>query len=66
MTGVERCGRSGTRAAGGASAWPLTPHLTSPLEGGRDELGKRGRVLGEWWAREQGLVGVEEVGEAGG
>ena len=20
-------------------AWPLTPHLTSPLEGGRDELG---------------------------
>ena len=28
-----------------------TPHLTPPLEGGRDELGKWGRVLGGWWAR---------------
>ena len=34
-------GRSGARTAGGAGAWLLTPHLTSPLEGGRDELGER-------------------------
>ena len=32
-----RLGRE--RAAGGCSV-PLTPHLTSPLKGGRDELGK--------------------------
>ena len=36
----EREGRSGCwRAVGGGSV-PPTPHLTSPLKGGRDELGK--------------------------
>ena len=35
----------GVLAAGGVCSLPLTPHLTSPLVGGRDELGK-GWVLG--------------------
>ena len=26
----------GARTTGGAGMWLLTPHLTSPLEGGRD------------------------------
>ena len=30
----------GRGTAGGARSLPPTPHLTSPLEGGRDELGK--------------------------
>ena len=34
----ERRGRSGRGAIGGGSG-RSTPHLTSPLEGGRDELG---------------------------
>ena len=37
------------RAAGGCSV-PLTPHLASPLKGGRDELGKRGGSA-SWVAR---------------
>ena len=33
-------GRGGVARFGGAGSWCSTPHLTSPLEGGRDELGK--------------------------
>ena len=35
----------GAGTTGGSCSLPPTPHLTSPLEGGRDELGK-GWVLG--------------------
>ena len=30
----------GVLVAGGVRSLPLTPHLTSPLEGGRDEIGE--------------------------
>ena len=33
----------GARATSGGGSRPLTPHLTSPLEGGRDELGEEVR-----------------------
>ena len=40
----------GVRGDGCAGSWRLTPHLTSPLEEGRDELGKES-VWGLCWAR---------------
>ena len=57
-----RCGRAGRGAieagtTGGVRSLPRTPHLTSPLEGGRDELGKEevswaaGAAGGPRWAR---------------
>ena len=39
----------GRRTAGGGGSGPLTPHLASPLKGGRDELGKEWGVWG--WVR---------------
>ncbi len=36
--------RSGCSRAAGAGSAPPTPHLASPLKGGRDELGRGG-----WW-----------------
>ena len=52
---------SGGMIGEGRERWlwlrPLTPHLTSPLEGGRDELGKGEGRYGE-------EVGVEWVGSA--
>ena len=39
-------------ATGGPGSLPRTPHLTSPLEGGRDELGKGMRVVGEGGVRQ--------------
>ena len=38
--------RSGRRRAPGKRSQPPTPHLTSPLKGGRDELGKGGEGSG--------------------
>ena len=38
-------GAIGACRAGGGGSQPPTPHLTSPLEGGRDEMGCR-RMLG--------------------
>ena len=50
MTEGEWRGRSGWWRAAGGRAGPPTPHLTSPLEGGRDELGEarigEGRIGG--------------------
>ena len=57
MVGRQRNdGRGAVRAIGAQRDWRggsrrSTPHLTSPLEGGRDELGKGGRALDQWWAR---------------
>ena len=45
------------KAVGGGSV-PPTPHLTSPLEGGRDELGK-GEV-GQWGGRRGGFLPAQE------
>ena len=45
--GREWRGRSGRGTTGGGCSWRLTPHLTSPLKGGRDELGEVGEVVGE-------------------
>ena len=55
MTEWERSGRK--QAA--ARSQPPTPHLTSPLKGGRDELGKGGRwlMLG---ARERRFLPAQE------
>ncbi len=49
--GVDALWRGGGGGlAGGGGSRPRTPHLTSPLEGGRDELGKGGmREAGGWW-----------------
>ena len=43
LRGCDGEGRGGDRGSGEiwwAGSWPSTPHLTSPLEGGRDELGE--------------------------
>ena len=37
------------------------PHLTSPLEGGRDEIGEEGAVFGGISAAERGYDGICEV-----
>ena len=50
MTGARVWGMRGVGDWGVAlvrGSWRPTPHLTSPLKGGRDELGK-GWVLAEW------------------
>ena len=61
----------GACATSGGGSWPLTPHLTSPLEGGRDELRpgcaslmsgtagcpRRSAGLADPGKRERGLVG---------
>ena len=52
--GRER--RSGRKRAVGAGSLLLTPHLTSPLEGGRDELGKGG-WCGCWVPACAGMTG---------
>ena len=36
---------SGSASGAGSGSRRPTPHLTSPLEGGRDELGKMGDVV---------------------
>ena len=51
-------------ATGGVGLRRSTPHLASPLEGGRDELGE-GWVLVGWWARraargERGFLPAQE------
>ena len=53
----------GVGALGGGRSVLPTPHLTYPLEGGRDELGKRagvGSVGCPRWVR--GRVGMVERG----
>ena len=40
--GDRRRGAIGDGTIAGARSVPPTPHLTSPLKGGRDELGKGG------------------------
>ena len=48
---VEGAGMAGKGARGGNGRWwtlgASTPHLASPLKGGRDELGK-GVEVGAW------------------
>ena len=51
----------------GGRSGPLTPHLASPLEGGRDELGRRDELGEEEWIGGEGAVfgfvrGVPEWG----
>ena len=57
------------RAGGGGSLRP-TPYLTSPLEGGRDELGKRcaerARRVGSCLRRNDGMAGRESGHGRGG
>ena len=50
----------GVCAVGGDGSGLSTPHLTSPLEGGRDELGRReeGRGCGGAWM--QGFLPAQE------
>ena len=48
VEGIWQAQRSGCEmGVGGGSVRP-TPHLASPLEGGRDELGKGWCLVG-WW-----------------
>ena len=70
-------GREGRGVTEGAVAWTIEvwtvmvdarglppPHLTSPLEGGRDEFGKRGaEVDGRAWV--PAYAGMTEEGGAG-
>ena len=63
MGGWWWCGRSGRgtggvwcvvwvigrETTGGGGLWRPTPHLTSPLKGGRDELGKGEVGAGVGW-----------------
>ena len=53
--GVEDLERDTTA---GSDSLPSTPHLTSPLEGGRDELGKGGG--GAWCVGARGFLPAQE------
>ena len=57
--GEEAARAIGAGATGGGGSAPLTPHLTSPLEGGRDELGEGVGGMGEILATGHGYDGEE-------
>ena len=52
----------GACRAGGGGSWLRTPHLTSPLKGGRDELGKGEQAK---WVLATGVLAPEGEGEVG-